>query len=271
MSLIKSPLYNLLLRARMKKNKKKIIANIKMNGSLSFNEIYFNKIKKNFNNFENLNIGLCLPYPYLFQAKNFLEHTKICWGSQNVAKFESGPHTGEVSAPMLKDFGSKYVIVGHSERSTAYCESDENIAEKFNIVKRFNMTPVLCVGETHIEREAGIMESVVSSQLDTIINLYGESILNNSIIAYEPIWAIGSDHAATPDQIQKMCSFIKKIVNKASKNNLKSLKVIYGGSVNSKNALQLCSLGSVDGALIGRASLDVNDFSNICQQVQEIV
>jgi|TARA_B110000003_G_scaffold203412_1_gene202150 triosephosphate isomerase (TIM) len=255
----------------MNENKKIIIGNMKMNGSKEFNESLFSNLKQNLSTIDKLDIVLCLPYPYLYQAQKILADSNLFWGSQNVAKFENGAFTGEVSASMLKEFGSKFVIVGHSERSTAYCESDENIAEKFNIVKRFNMTPVLCVGETHIEREAGIMESVVSSQLDTIINLYGESILNNSIIAYEPIWAIGSDHAATPDQIQKMCSFIKKIVNKASKNNLKSLKVIYGGSVNSKNALQLCSLGSVDGALIGRASLDVNDFSNICQQVQEIV
>ena len=118
----------------MKKNKI-IIANMKMNGSLSFNELYLSKIKNNFNNFNNLNIGLCLPYSYLFQAKKILTGTKIRWGSQNVAKFENGPYTGEVSAAMLEEFGSKYVIVGHSERSTAYCESDENIADKFKKIK----------------------------------------------------------------------------------------------------------------------------------------
>ena len=110
---------------------------MKMNGSLSFNADYLNTIKNNFANYKNLNIGLCLPYPYLFQAKEFLRDTNIGWGSQNVAKFENGPHTGEVSAKMLKEFDSQYVIVGHSERSTAYCESDENIAAKFekNVLK----------------------------------------------------------------------------------------------------------------------------------------
>ena len=251
--------------------KKIIIGNMKMNGSKEFNESLFSDLKHNLSAIDNLDIVLCVPYPYLYQAQNMLAKSNLFWGSQNVAKYEDGAFTGEVSAPMLKEFGSQFVIVGHSERSTAYCESDENIAEKFNIVKKFNMTPILCVGETHIEREAGIMESVVSSQLETIINLYGKSILNNSIIAYEPIWAIGSDHAATSEQIQKMCSFIKRLVNEVSPDNLKSLKVIYGGSVNSKNALQLCSLESVDGALIGRASLDENEFSNICQQVQRIL
>ena len=166
----------------MNENKKIIIGNMKMNGSKEFNESLFSNLKQNLSTIDKLDIVLCLPYPYLYQAQKILADSNLFWGSQNVAKFENGAFTGEVSASMLKEFGSKFVIVGHSERSTAYCESDENIAEKFNIVKRFNMTPVLCVGETHIEREAGIMESVVSSQLDTIINLYGESILNNSII-----------------------------------------------------------------------------------------
>ena len=166
----------------MKENKKIIIANMKMNGSLSFNADYLNTIKNNFANYKNLNIGLCLPYPYLFQAKEFLRDTNIGWGSQNVAKFENGPHTGEVSAKMLKEFDSQYVIVGHSERSTAYCESDENIAAKFEKIKKYNMSPVLCVGETLIEREAGIMERVVSSQIDTIVKIYGAEIFENSII-----------------------------------------------------------------------------------------
>ncbi|MDC0127046.1 triose-phosphate isomerase [Methylophilaceae bacterium] len=252
----------------MKKNKKKIIANIKMNGSLSFNEIYFNKIKKNFNNFENLNIGLCLPYPYLFQAKNFLEHTKICWGSQNVAKFESGPHTGEVSAPMLKDFGSKYVIVGHSERSTAYCESDENIAHKFEKIKKYNMTPVLCVGESLIEREAGIMERVVSSQIDAIVKINGAEVFEDSIIAYEPIWAIGSDTAASPAQVDKMCNFIKDHICKVFNGNFKNFSIIYGGSVNSKNAVQLFASESLDGVLVGRSSINIEEFFQICSTAE---
>jgi len=218
----------------MKENKKLIIANTKMNGSLVFNEVYFKSIKKNFNDFKNLNIGLCLPYPYLFQAKQILGGTKISWGSQNVAKFENGPYTGEVSAAMLKEFDSKYVIVGHSERSTAYCESDENIADKFEKIKKYKMTPVLCVGETLIEREAGIMERVVSSQIDLIVKIYGVDIFENSVIAYEPIWAIGSDVAASPVQANKMCAFIKNYICSGLKKDLKDFKIIYGGSVNPK-------------------------------------
>ena len=248
----------------MKENKKIIIANMKMNGSLSFNADYFNTIKSDFNNYKNLNIGLCLPYPYLYQAKEFLEGTNIGWGSQNVAKFENGPHTGEVSAKMLKEFDSQYVIVGHSERSTAYCESDENIADKFERIKKYNMCPVLCVGETLIEREAGIMERVVSTQIDTIIKTYGADIFENSIVAYEPIWAIGSDLPASPDQVNKMCNFIKEHICKSYNSDFENFNIIYGGSVNSKNAVQLFTSEGLDGVLIGRASINISEFSQIC-------
>ena len=248
----------------MKENKKIIIANMKMNGSLSFNADYLNTIKIDFNNYKNLNIGLCLPYPYLYQAKEFLEGTNIGWGSQNVAKFENGPHTGEVSAEMLKEFDSQYVIVGHSERSTAYCESDENIADKFERIKKYNMCPVLCVGETLIEREAGIMERVVSTQIDTIIKTYGADIFENSIVAYEPIWAIGSDLPASPDQVNKMCNFIKEHICKSYNSDFENFNIIYGGSVNSKNAVQLFTSEGLDGVLIGRASINISEFSQIC-------
>ena len=248
----------------MKENKKIIIANMKMNGSLSFNADYLNTIKSDFNNYNNLNIGLCMPYPYLYQAKEFLKGTNIGWGSQNVAKFENGPHTGEVSAEMLKEFDSQYVIVGHSERSTAYCESDENIADKFERIKKYNMCPVLCVGETLIEREAGIMERVVSTQIDTIIKTYGADIFENSIVAYEPIWAIGSDLPASPDQVNKMCNFIKEHICKSYNSDFENFNIIYGGSVNSKNAVQLFTSEGLDGVLIGRASINISEFSQIC-------
>jgi len=249
----------------MKKNKKKIIiANMKMNGSLAFNDIYLTDIKENFNNYRNLNIGLCVPYPYLFQAEKILVDTNISWGGQNVAKFENGPHTGEVSALMLKEFGSKYVIVGHSERSTAYCESDENIANKFEKIKKYNMVPVLCVGETLIEREAGIMERVVSSQIKVIVDTYGAEIFENSIIAYEPIWAIGSNMAASPDQANKMCIFIKDLISGRHNCGFKNFNIIYGGSVNSKNAVQLFASEGLDGVLIGRSSINFDEFSHIC-------
>ena len=253
-------------------SKKFIIGNLKMNGSIAFYNELFTNLKEQLRSIDpnNVDIGLCLPYPYLFLAKNSLSNTNIKWGSQNVAKDKRGAFTGEVSAEMILEFESKYVIIGHSERNTAYCESDQNIAEKFLRVKENGMYPVLCVGETLIEREAGMEKKVVRSQLETLIEKHGTNIFENSIIAYEPIWAIGSDMAASPDQAQNMCAFIKEFIggNLGSKTGQKTLKkfikVIYGGSVNDKNALQLLSLEDVDGALIGRCSLDAKKFSDIC-------
>ena len=247
------------------RKEKIIIGNLKMNGSLDFYSSYFNDVKENLRKLNNVLIGLCVPYPYLFKAEEILKNSNIAWGSQNVAKFVSGAYTGEVSAGMLKDFLSLYVIVGHSERNTAYCESDENIADKFKIIKDQGMIPILCVGETLIEREAGIMETVVESQLKAIIERYGAKTFDDTIIAYEPIWAIGSDMAATPEQTNKMCKFIRNKINKDIAEEVKNLKIIYGGSVNTKNALQLFALESVDGGLIGRASLDVGEFVSICK------
>ncbi len=246
------------------KKTKIIIGNLKMNGSLNFYKSFFENLKKDLKDLKSTSIGLCIPYPYLFLAENILKESNIKWGSQNIAKYESGPFTGEVSAAMLKDFLSTYIIVGHSERSTAYCESEENIADKFKIIKDHKMVPILCVGETLIEREAGIMESVVESQLNAVVEKYGANIFEDSIVAYEPIWAIGSDLAATPDQTNKMCKFIKDKINSDLDNEINNLKIIYGGSVNTKNAVQLFALDNVDGGLIGRSSLDATNFSSIC-------
>lgn len=253
-----------------KLTKKVVIGNLKMNGSLHFNEKHFSDIKSGVNDFSDVDIGVCVPYPYLFQAQRIFQKSNIFWGSQNVAKDSDGPFTGEVSVSMLSDFNAKCAIVGHSERSTAYCESDENIALKFSALKNKLMTPVLCVGETLIEREAGIMERVVASQINIIRKNYGKNIFADSIISYEPIWAIGTDLAASPDQADHMCSFIRGLINDTENNNVEGLKIIYGGSVNSKNALQLCGLESVDGALIGRGSLNAEEFIKICQIVNSI-
>ena len=247
--------------------RKIVVGNWKMNGSLASNERLLKALAEKIPQALSVDIVVCAPYPYLFQAQSYLAHSPIFWGAQNVAKFESGAFTGEVSVSMLKEFGVSYVMIGHSERSTAYCESDENIATKFMMVKKAGMTPILCVGETLIEREAGMMEKVVSKQLDTIIKMYGEEIFEETVIAYEPVWAIGSDLAASPEQAQAMHQFIRE---KLSSNTqvIKSLKIIYGGSVNPQNALQLFAMPDVDGGLVGRASLNVSDFESICHSAE---
>lgn len=246
-------------------HRKVVIANWKMHGSLQENaaliSAYLHGLKAMANEVQ---VVVCVPYPYLAQMQQLLAGTSVQWGAQNIAKYERGAYTGEVGAQMLRDFGATHVIVGHSERSTAYCESDENVAEKFMVAKRNGLTPILCVGETLLEREAGVMERVVGRQLETIVRMFGGAAFSNTIVSYEPIWAIGTGLAATAEQVVAMHSFIRQTVAEADARAAQHLKILYGGSVNSQNALQLLQEERIDGALVGRASLDADAFVKIC-------
>ena len=246
-------------------HRKLVVANWKMHGSLAENQQLLKEYIQRLKPLGNVNVVVCVPYPYLAQAQSLLEGTSISWGAQNLSKDLIGAYTGEVSVKMLQDFGAAYVIVGHSERATAYCESDENIATKFMQAKSHGLTPILCVGETLIEREAGVMEMVVAKQIDTIISMYGASVFADAVIAYEPIWAIGTGLAATPQQAQDMHEFIRGRIAAHDKNAANSLKILYGGSVNSQNAVQLFVMQDIDGGLIGRGSLIAEEFEGICR------
>lgn len=241
------------------------IANLKMHGDLRFNAQLFQAYLDGIEPRADTAVVVCVPYPYLAQAKEFFSRTTVAWGAQNMSKETEGAFTGEVSALMLRDFGAQYVIIGHSERATAYCESDENIAHKFNQAKTHGLTPILCVGETLIEREAGVMERVVDEQLSQIINLYGAEVFNDTIVAYEPIWAIGTGLAATPAQAQQMHAFIRNKIAALDEKAAQSVKIVYGGSVNSQNALQLFVEQDIDGGLVGRGALDAKQFNGIVQ------
>lgn len=247
---------------------KLVVANWKMHGNLRQNAVLLNDFVKQLSTLKHTQVVVCAPYPYLPQLQQYLSNTNIAWGAQNVAKEAIGAFTGEVSAAMLVDFGCQFVIIGHSERATAYCESDENIAQKFVTAQKNGLTPILCVGETLIEREAGVMEMVVGKQLDTIINLYGAKVLANSVISYEPIWAIGTGLAATPEQAKSMHLFIRNKVAQGSSQAANSLKILYGGSVNPQNAVQLFKVKNIDGGLIGKCSLNAQDFAAICQSAE---
>ena len=247
---------------------KLVVANWKMHGNLASNKQLLTAYIEQLSTLNNTQVVVCAPYPYLAQLQNLLQSTQIAWGAQNMAKNAAGAFTGEVSASMLVDFGCTYVIIGHSERATAYCESDENIAEKFNMAITHGLTPILCVGETLIEREAGVMELVVGKQLDAIINAYGASLFANAVISYEPIWAIGTGLAATPEQAKRMHLFIRNKIAHLNIDAANRLKILYGGSVNPQNAVQLFVVPNIDGGLIGRCALNANDFAAICHAAE---
>ncbi len=251
--------------------RKLVVANWKMHGNLKQNEALLTDFIQNLSTLKYTQVVVCAPYPYLAQLQSMLQHTNIAWGAQNVAKNEFGAFTGEVSAEMLRDFGCSYVIIGHSERSTAYCESDENIAQKFMVAKNHGLTPILCVGETLIEREAGVMEMVVSKQLDTIISTYGAEVFTDAIISYEPIWAIGTGLAATPIQAKSMHQFIRNKISTLNSDAANRLKILYGGSVNRQNAVQLFVVPNIDGGLIGKCSLNAQEFEGICHVAENSV
>lgn len=244
--------------------RKLVVANWKMHGSLQQNANLMEAYKSALATYHDAEFAVCVPYPYLYQAQSYFQGSNIAWGSQNVAKQSNGPFTGEVSVSMLQDFGVRYVIVGHSERSLAYCESDANVAEKFIAVKQAGATPILCVGETLLEREAGVMEHVISERIDALLAVADASMLANAVISYEPIWAIGTGLSATPDQAQAMHEFIRNKIAKLNKSASDSLRILYGGSVNPSNAAQLLVMPDIDGGLIGRCSLSVQEFEKIC-------
>ena len=245
-------------------SKKLVVANWKMHGNLKQNTALLADFVDNLASLKHTQVVVCAPYPYLAQLQNMLQNTSIAWGAQNVAKSEVGAFTGEVSAAMLRDFGATFVIIGHSERATAYCESDENIATKFMQAKKYGLTPILCVGETLNEREAGMMEMVVGKQLDTIISTHGAAVFADAVISYEPIWAIGTGLAATPEQAKTMHKFIRNKIANLNLDAANRLKILYGGSVNPQNAVQLLLLENIDGGLIGKCSLNAQEFEGIC-------
>lgn len=244
---------------------KLVVANWKMHGNLASNKQLLEAYIEKLSSLENTDVVVCVPYPYLAQTQSMLQNTNIAWGAQNLSKDAVGPFTGEVSAAMLRDFGASYVIIGHSERATAYCESDENIATKFIQAQTHGLTPILCVGETLIEREAGVMQLVVGKQLDTIINMYGAAVFAKAVVSYEPIWAIGTGLAASAEQAQSMHEFIRGKVAALNKTAATSMKILYGGSVNPQNAVQLLVMQDIDGGLIGKCSLNAQEFEKICR------
>ena len=245
--------------------KKLVVGNWKMNGSLADNEQLLAALLTNLSEFSEADVGVCVPFPYLFQVKQILEDNNIAWGAQNLSHKVNGAYTGEVSVTMLKDFACKYVLVGHSERRTLYDETDSLVTEKFVIAQSMGIVPILCIGETLTERQDNLTEQVIARQLDAVLNSVGIEAFRNAVIAYEPVWAIGTGQTATPDQAQAVHAFIRNRLHRHDESLAAQIRILYGGSVKAGNAAELCSLPDVDGGLVGGASLNAKEFSDICR------
>ena len=210
-------------------------------------------------------IIVCAPFPYLSQVEVLIEGSNLMLGAQNLNLNASGAFTGEVSAEMIKDFGANHVIVGHSERRSLYGETSEIVAEKTKAAIDSGLTPILCLGESLDQRESGKTESVVSEQLNKVIKMVGIEAFNNIIIAYEPVWAIGTGMTATPEQAQAVHKFIRDLLATIDQDIADKTAILYGGSMNAGNAVELISCADIDGGLIGGAALKAEDFLQICK------
>ncbi|MGC1183017.1 triose-phosphate isomerase [Legionella sp.] len=241
----------------------KIIAgNWKMNGQLQQVIELTNQIKEMLDFDNTTQIIVMPPAIYIPQVNDLLEMSKINIGAQNVFVKDFGAYTGEISAPMLKDFNCRYVLVGHSERRQKFHEDENFVAQKFHHVKEHGMIPVLCVGETLIERQKGQTEQVIARQL-LAVSTHNKHCFQNCVVAYEPVWAIGTGKTASPEQAQEVHQFIRKLIAEINSNDAKYLSILYGGSVNEDNARALFIMPDVDGGLVGGASLNAKQFMEI--------
>lgn len=247
---------------------KLVAGNWKMNGNLASNQALLEAMVPALGSFPGMACAVCVPFPYLAQVRQVLRPTGIAWGAQDVCQFDNGAYTGGVSAAMLADFGCRYVIVGHSERRAVFGEADAVVAAKFEAVLKTGLMPILCVGETLAEREAGVMEKVVARQLDAVVTRSGVKALAKAVIAYEPVWAIGTGKTATPDEAQAVHAFIRGRIAAADQAIAAALLILYGGSVKAANSAQLFGMPDIDGGLIGGASLVADDFIAICRSAQ---
>lgn len=245
--------------------RKLVVGNWKMYGRVARNQALLEGVRAGIKDFTNVDCAVCVPFPYLSQVQSLLTGSQLAWGAQNMSQYDEGAYTGEVASGMLQEFGCKYVILGHSERRAIYLESDEMIAAKYEAAIKAGLTPILCVGETLEERESGITEQVVARQLDAIIAKSGVQSLSRAVVAYEPVWAIGTGKTATPDQAQAVHAFIRQRVAAADGKVAEGLCILYGGSVKPNNAAELFAKADIDGGLIGGASLVAEDFTAICR------
>lgn len=233
-----------------------------MNGSLAANASLLAELKAGLAS-TNCDIAVCVPSPYLAQCQQALAGTALAWGAQDVSVHASGAYTGEVAASMLLDFNCKYVIVGHSERRAYHSETSQTVAQKTLSALQAGLTPIVCVGETLAQREAGQTDAVVGEQLDAVLALLDVSAIKKIVIAYEPVWAIGTGKTATPQMAQDVHAALRNKVSLRDGESASVVKILYGGSMKPDNAAELMAMPDIDGGLIGGAALKAADFLSI--------
>ena len=246
-----------------------VAGNWKMNGSAASVATLLAGIKDGVDAVARCEVAVCPPYLYIPQAQEALSGSPVTWGAQNLSTEASGAFTGEIAAAMLLDFGCRYVIVGHSERRSLYGEDDALVAHKFAVARAAGLRPILCLGETLEEREQGVTEAVVARQLDAVTAREGVEALAEGVIAYEPVWAIGTGRTATPAQAQEVHAFIRTRIEAQDAVVAQGLRILYGGSMKPDNAVDLMAQEDIDGGLIGGASLVAGDFLRICQAAHD--
>ena len=244
--------------------RKFVAGNWKMHGNFQQNSVLLENIKARIKNLA-CEVAVCVPYPYLAQAQSALVGSEIRLGAQNLSEHVAGAYTGEVSAVMLQEFSCRYVLVGHSERRALYGESDAVVAAKFAAAQACGVWPVLCVGESLAERQSGLTGEVVSRQLAAVLGLVGVAAMANAVVAYEPVWAIGTGVTASPVQAQDVHHAIRAQVAVLDGAVAAGLRILYGGSVKPQNAKELFAQADIDGGLIGGAALVADDFLAICR------
>jgi triosephosphate isomerase (TIM) len=241
-----------------------VAGNWKMHGSRAENSSLINALLDLVQPGKRAEIMVCPPFPYLLETGRLLKDSGVTLGAQSVCAETQGAFTGEVSAAMLKDVGCRYVLVGHSERRHLYGEGDALVARKFVAVQSQGLVPVLCVGETLEERESEQTLGVVSRQLEAVLAVSGVRSLTKAVIAYEPVWAIGTGRTASPEQAQEVHAMIRAKVASLDATIGGSVRVLYGGSVKASNAQELFAMPDIDGGLVGGASLKADEFARIC-------
>ncbi|HET9578059.1 MAG TPA: triose-phosphate isomerase [Usitatibacter sp.] len=240
-----------------------VVGNWKLNGSLAGNESLLRALLREIPRDTDVACAVCVPSPYLAQVQGLLAGSGIGWGAQDVSRHDQGAYTGEVSGRMLAEFGCRYAIVGHSERRTLFGETDALVAEKYAAARRAKLTPIFCIGETLEQRERGETEKVLARQVDALLDKCGVAELDGGIVAYEPVWAIGTGRTATSAQAQEAHGFIRGRIAAKDRAIAQKLPLLYGGSVKASNAAELFAMPDVDGGLVGGASLVAEDFAGI--------